>query len=754
LAKGSFGVTTNNQYISGRVEWSSTTDIAGNYSKVKATLYLSRTNTGYRTYGSGSFTLNIGGSTKTNSGNFEFTYNSNTVCVTHEATIYHNDDGKKNITISVSGGLPGTSFTSTSGSKEITLDTIPRASSISSGISWTAGTQNLTVSVSRASSNFTHGIDMWVQTPSGANNHILWRGNIGSSTTVEFTKDENTKIYQAIQQYENRPVLIRLYTYSGNTLVGSNDKWGTVYAHATGTIGFNETFNIGNSISCRVNNYHSNFTYDVEMFFGNFKKSWANVGQNPTLNFTQDEINLLYQQVPNANSGNGTVRTRTKYNGVLVEDGIPTSHDVGFTAYVVNSNPTLDSNGIWYEDINEAVLSVTGNSQYIVQNKSHLRIHVDVAAEPKNYASINRYEVKVNGVVQSASTLGWYNFNEINSSVDTILEVTAVDSRGNKVTVTKTIKIIPYQVPTIVATVRRKNNFETETLIEALGSVSELYIDGIERNEILDVTYHYREVDGEESGNGSLVYTGYPEFDVTDEVIELDNTKAWEVEISVQDVLGTVSSKYPIDKGIPLLFVDADMKSVSFGAFPTRSNALELFGSLVMVIEDEGSNENGEYIRFNNGIQFCWLNTTFTHPSSEWMTRAYANNTYYYVYDEWTFPKPFIAPPSVQISGDISGAVLEHHGTHSINSNYASKNLASLVTDSFSPKLAMDDVNGSINAHNMGAIQHAFSAEVNDFEIPDRDIVIVMNDREVGRGVFKHVSEFQEQDKRRKRRFS
>ena len=60
-----FTVTTSNRYISGKVEWEeSSVSEANNTSKVTATLYLKRTNTGYTTWGQGSFTITINGNAK------------------------------------------------------------------------------------------------------------------------------------------------------------------------------------------------------------------------------------------------------------------------------------------------------------------------------------------------------------------------------------------------------------------------------------------------------------------------------------------------------------------------------------------------------------------------------------------------------------------------------------------------------------------------------------------------------------------
>ena len=133
MASGSFNVSTSNQYIKGKIEWSSVQDIDKNQSTVTATLRLSRTNTGYTTEGRGSFTITINGNSKTNDNGgsqFVFTYNSNTLCVTHTVAVPHNADGSKSITITASGSI--SRFTMSSQGGTAVLDTIPRASSISS----------------------------------------------------------------------------------------------------------------------------------------------------------------------------------------------------------------------------------------------------------------------------------------------------------------------------------------------------------------------------------------------------------------------------------------------------------------------------------------------------------------------------------------------------------------------------------------------------------------------------------------------
>lgn len=137
MASGSFTGTTSNQYITPKITWSASKNIAGNYSDVTATLTYSRTNSGFTTSGRFSGSITIDG-TKTNDAlvdgeaQISITQNSNTFAMKATKKVYHDADGAKKITISATGSLSGSSLTSTTISKEVTLDTIPRAATLTS----------------------------------------------------------------------------------------------------------------------------------------------------------------------------------------------------------------------------------------------------------------------------------------------------------------------------------------------------------------------------------------------------------------------------------------------------------------------------------------------------------------------------------------------------------------------------------------------------------------------------------------------
>lgn len=131
--------STDNQYIDCRIKWSSTPTNSSNTSKVTAALQYKRNNTGFTTYGTGSFSITIDGTKTSTSKTLTITEADWVTAVSATKTVSHNSDGTKSITISATGSIPGTSLSSSLCSGTAKLDTIPRASTISSVSNVTLG---------------------------------------------------------------------------------------------------------------------------------------------------------------------------------------------------------------------------------------------------------------------------------------------------------------------------------------------------------------------------------------------------------------------------------------------------------------------------------------------------------------------------------------------------------------------------------------------------------------------------------------
>jgi hypothetical protein len=593
---GSFAVGTSNKYISGLLEWSSTTNTAGNYSTVSITLKFRRTNTytGTPTYGDGSWQVWIAGH-KTDSGNKSFTIpNNNTWITVHtgSAQVSHSADGSRQINIEVDGSTTVHDVYYAISSPW--LENIPRASIVSSGVSWTAGVNNLGITINRASTDFKHRLELFVQhTYDGAYDKVGERHDVRDSTTWEFNEAEIKQLYTTMSGYENRPVILRCHTYTlSGTQIGSyRDVGGIVYAVGTGTMGFNNNgqFSIGSNITGWINNYHSNFTYDVTLTFGDYQKTWPNVGQYPTLSFDGPAIQALYSKIPTTNSSGGTITTRTFYKGISTEDGAPASHNTGVVLYVDTSqnSPTFGAD-FTYADTNSTTTTLTGNNSYIVQNKSSLQVKIPASAKANsvNGASMSRYDITVNGVTKSVN---WstsdvnVDFGAVNASSNVQLIVKAIDSRGNFTIRTKTINIVPYSNPIVYLRANRLNGFEREATITVSGSISPVIINGTPKNSLVTLPYIEREAGGAWSGQKLFTQKSgitFPNYESNPVTKDCDILKGYEIYTNIQDKLGNGEATALIPVGEPIFFMDSVKKSVGVNKFPTKNRAFQVSGNL------------------------------------------------------------------------------------------------------------------------------------------------------------------------------
>jgi hypothetical protein len=163
---GNFTGTTNNQYIQAKLVWTAQQSAGANTSTVTAALYYRRTNTGYTTKGTWSGSVTIGGQSGSGSAALTITSGSWAKALEVTKTISHNADGTKSITLSASGGIPGTSFTSTAISQTVTLTPIPRATTPTLPSSQLTIGQTVRIALPRASGAFTH--QLWWRIGSGS----------------------------------------------------------------------------------------------------------------------------------------------------------------------------------------------------------------------------------------------------------------------------------------------------------------------------------------------------------------------------------------------------------------------------------------------------------------------------------------------------------------------------------------------------------------------------------------------------------
>lgn len=123
------------------------------------------------------------------------------------------------------------------------------------------------------------------------------------------------------------------------------------------------------------------------------------------------------------------------------------------------------------------------------------------------------------------------------------------------------------------------------------------------------------------------------------------------------------------------------------------------------------------------------------------------------VRDFWPFSPAKRGPLSDIHRMDFKGPIATSINKAKSGVARAMSGLAGTARTAFQPKQMQFAYDAALTSSDLGRIQHQFSAEINDFELPERDIIIVMDGKEVGRGVEKYVTEQQVGKRERRLRF-
>lgn len=321
------------------------------------------------------------------------------------------------------------------------------------------------------------------------------------------------------------------------------------------------TFNIGDTITINTNRKSTLFTHTLSLSFGSYTyQIGTGVGDSITLD-TSTIANNLYQQTPNDSQKNGTITCIT-YNG-STQIGTKTAN---FTAVVINSNPTFTPA---YQDVNPSTIAITDDNQYIIRNRSYLQISISNASA-KNYATLSRFYVSLNGTEYEGEirgTGGVVDIGTINVSLDINAVVIVEDSRGFTSQVELPITILDWTLPSAIISIQRENNYYTTTNINVDANYSSL-------NNLNTISIKARYKKTTDSTYGAYIT-------LTDGITSqftLDNLYSWNVQVLLEDRIGSTTYNLFVDKGLPIIFFDRLNNSVGVECFPTNTNSLEVDG--------------------------------------------------------------------------------------------------------------------------------------------------------------------------------
>ena len=286
----------------------------------------------------------------------------------------------------------------------------------------------------------------------------------------------------------------------------------------------------------------------------------------------------IYPLTPNSNT------YKARYIITTTANGKSYTNSKDFTFTVTNSNPTFSN--FTYQDTNTTITALTGNNQILVNGYSNLKATVSTAnkATAKNNATMKTYKLAIGNKNTSVNYNASANVNlSINSINNNVLDLYAIDSRGNSTKVRKTATIKNYSnIKIKTLSVTRQNNVGTVTTLKFEGEFWNASFGSV-TNVITNCKYKYKTTssstwtDGKTtltytiSGNkitGSLNIQG----DKGTDGFSADNS--YNIQLILSDKLSTATYSVILSSGSPAIAIYKN--NVAIGQQYDKSNGSKL----------------------------------------------------------------------------------------------------------------------------------------------------------------------------------
>lgn len=569
-----------------RVTWERTAySIPNNTSTIKWTLYLVSNNYWY----TNAVRINsvvINGVTVKGTETYSNKYQQTYTLASGSQTISHNADGTKTFSISVSGWFyeEGT----VTGSGNFTLDTIPRYANVTQSLSSKTETTATIAWTTDATVDY-----IWYSTDNGSN----WTGiNVADGTsgtytisglTANTTYQVKTRVRRKDSQLTKDSSALAVTTYDYPFAI----KMPNFTIGAALTIGLYNP--LGRTVSVKMIAADNS---ELGGGSGDTTSGTSITGFNNT-----GWVNFWYASIPNAQSG--TYKVKVTYGSV------ETTKTGG--TYTVNASVCAPAIGtVAYQDINSTVVAITGNNQKIVRNQSTVR-YTASGLTAKNSATVSSCSVTVNGntynltLSGSSATGGNASINS-GSNVNAVFTVT--DSRGLTATMSASVQMLDWSLPSAIITLQRQDNFYSETDITVDADYS--YIDG--QNSVT-ITYKAKKV-----GTSTYTVTGTLQDNVQS-TFTADNNYEWDVVVTITDRFGgTTTYTLFLSRGLPIIYFDRLKSSVGINCFPVDFLSLEVNGVNVLPITlFDGTDSNSTITLDDTLANYSYVEIYFRDNNSQ-----------------------------------------------------------------------------------------------------------------------------------------
>lgn len=586
---GSSGGTYAKYYTGKLSVWENSYDIASNSSNVGYRLQLISGNSGRFGDLKASYSVTIDGVCRNSgSGSYSLGHNGTITLCEGNFTVWHNDDGKKSVWCSAvidfqsHSASPGDFYPS----GNLNLSTIPRYTTVYNSL------RSKTINTLDINWSTTNSVD-WIQyslngggwTDTQSANAADWKsghypiGGLNPNTNYTIKtrcRRKDSQLWSEAGTFNVTTYDIAKLTSTPNVNIGSahNITW-------TNPSGASTSLKL-----CKTDN-------STIIDYG------AVTGTSKSITPTASKI---YPLTPSSNT------YKARYIITTTANGKSYTNSKDFTFTVTNSNPTFSN--FTYQDTNTTITALTGNNQILVNGYSNVKATVSTAnkATAKNSATMKTYKLAVGNKNVSAN----YNASadvslNINSINNNVLDLYAIDSRGNSTKVRKTATIKNYSnIKIKKLSVTRQNNVGTVTTLKFEGEFWNASFGSV-TNAITKCKYKYKTTssstwaDGKTtltytiSGNkitGSLNVQG----DKGTDGFSADNS--YNIQLILSDKLSTATYNVILSSGNPALAIYKNNVAIGQQYDTSEGSKLQVNGNTS--VAGYGKYKNGIYSR-NSG---------------------------------------------------------------------------------------------------------------------------------------------------------
>lgn len=599
MASGSYTFSTTNQYITGKLTWSSVLSTTlENTSAVTVSLYYKKSSkVSVATSGTISGKLFIDGVGYKYSKSATLSCNNTyKLIATKTVEIEHDSDGTKKITLDVTGGIGGTTFTSSSFSeKTVALDTIPRYATPVIGVISAAQT-TLTVP--------------WTSDASLGLLNIFVNGSLYE--TLNNPGTSGTIVVSNLSPNTQYTILLQGSHYASGLLKYSEAKDFTTQSAAS--IASDVSFIIGEDLNLVFNDYNIKPFYLILEILRD-SEQWeqlltTNVMQTQSYTWKlSNYTDLLYNAIPDKNTTHMRILCVTE---VSLDDNVSIAKTGTMSINIERSLPSAPQ--IVCENQDGQVIHVLNSATYIPIDYYGMAIRMNTASIAQNGADILYYIAKITDPNGKSNTWQFYptvnrpaiyTLTRFNIPGHYEIEMYAVDSRGNKsISSNSAFTVLPYSRPkATLFSLQRENGFERKTLFDLSFNFSCLKIENTIKNIAFRISYQCWATDEDINNaiNGTLTTADFNIKDCGDYFeaflktpieFDLDQKKSYNISMQVVDQLTEISYSQMVGQGIPIM-AKMDSGHVSIGMVPDMTTATLLqVGSDIMVTDSDNETIN------------------------------------------------------------------------------------------------------------------------------------------------------------------